>query len=76
VVPDQCDQPAGVVQAQVMQVTVVQAAVVQQPAPMLVTVPAEMTGRQMLQITTPSGQLVQVQIPAGLAGGQQFQTTV
>ena len=64
------------VQAQVMQTTVVQAAVVQQPAPMLVTVPAGMTGGQVLQITTPSGQLVQVQIPAGLAGGQQFQMTV
>jgi hypothetical protein len=79
VVPDQCNQPAGVatpVQSQVMQATVVQAAVVQQPAPMLVTVPAEMTGGQVLQITTPSGQLVQVQIPAGLTGGQQFQATV
>jgi hypothetical protein len=55
---------------------VVQAAVDCGAYSMLVTVPAEMTGGQMLQIATPSGQLVQVQIPAGLAGGQQFQTTV
>jgi hypothetical protein len=32
-----------------------------------------MAGGQMIQIATPSGQQMQVQIPAGMVDGQQFQ---
>lgn len=39
---------------------------------MLVTVPPGVAPGQTLQISTPSGQLVQVAVPAGVLQGQQF----
>ena len=40
---------------------------------MQVTVPAGVSPGEMVQIQTPSGQMVQAQVPAGLQPGQAFQ---
>ena len=43
---------------------------------MLVTVPTGVAPGQMLQVSTPAGQQMQVAVPAGVSEGQQFQVQI